>query len=103
MHVVTQPSRRWVCRPMAVRWGPQQRNATGPSLRSRDVSSRNTRRSATESMASQWIPVVGTLGGAVVGALAGLSAQLVKFRQDRATRWDASRKDTYAGFLADCE
>jgi hypothetical protein len=51
-------------------------------------------------MTSVWVTVVGTLGGAIIGGLAGLGSQWLQWRRDRTTRWDASRKDVYAQFLA---
>jgi hypothetical protein len=50
-------------------------------------------------MTSVWVPVVGTLSGAIVGGLGGLAGQWLQWRRDRTTRWDASRKETYAQFL----
>ena len=52
-------------------------------------------------MISAWVTVVGTLAGAIVGGLAGVGGgQWLQWRRDRTTRWDESRKDIYAQFLA---
>jgi hypothetical protein len=51
-------------------------------------------------MTSAWVTVVGTLGGAIVGGLAAVGAQWLQWRRDRTTRWDTSRKDVCAEFLA---
>jgi hypothetical protein len=54
-------------------------------------------------MASAWVTVVGTLGGAIVGGLAGVGGQWLQWRRDRTTRWDTSRKEIYAQFLGTSE
>jgi hypothetical protein len=54
-------------------------------------------------MTSTWITVVGTLGGAIVGGLVGLTGQWLQWRRDKTTRWDANRKDAYSQFLATSE
>jgi hypothetical protein len=51
-------------------------------------------------MTNAWVTVVGTLGGAIVGGLVGVGGQWLQWRRDKTTRWDASRKDIYAQFLA---
>jgi hypothetical protein len=51
-------------------------------------------------MSSPWIPVAGTAIGVGVGAFATFSAQWTQWRRERAARWDPSRKETYAEFLA---
>jgi hypothetical protein len=43
-----------------------------------------------------WATVVGTLGGAIVGAVAGLAGQRAQWKR----RWDPSRHKTYAEFVA---
>lgn len=47
-------------------------------------------------MAGDWATVVGTLGGAVVGAVAGLAGQRAQTKR----RWDPSRHEKYASFVA---
>ena len=54
-------------------------------------------------MTSAWVTVVGTLGGAIVGGLVGMGGQWLQWRRDKTTRWDVSRKDMYAQFLATSE
>ncbi len=54
-------------------------------------------------MTSAWVTVVGTLGGAIVGGLVAVGGQWLQWRRDKTTRWDASRKDMYAQFLATSE
>lgn len=54
-------------------------------------------------MSSPWIAVVATGIGAAVGAFATFSAQWLQWRRERAARWDVSRKETYAQFLAASE
>jgi hypothetical protein len=44
--------------------------------------------------------VAGTAIGVGVGAFATFSAQWTQWRRERAARWDPSRKETYAEFLA---
>src|SRR5947209_17209034 len=51
-------------------------------------------------MTTAWVTVVATLGGAAVGALAGLGNQWLQWRREGATRWDMSRKEAYGSFLA---
>jgi len=54
-------------------------------------------------MTSAWVTVVGTLGGAIVGGLVAVAGQWLQWRRDKTTRWDTSRKDAYAQFLATSE
>jgi hypothetical protein len=54
-------------------------------------------------MTGDWTTVIGTLGGAVVGAFAGLAGQRAQWKQQRATRWDPSRHEVYASFVAAAE
>jgi predicted acylesterase/phospholipase RssA len=46
------------------------------------------------------IVVVGTLGGAIVGALGALGLDFVRWRRERDARWDEQRLLSYSRYLA---
>jgi hypothetical protein len=46
------------------------------------------------------VVVVGTLGGAIVGALGALGLDFVRWRRERGARWDEQRLLSYSRYLA---
>jgi hypothetical protein len=51
-------------------------------------------------MGGSTIVVIGTLGGAIVGALGALGLDFLRWRRERGARWDEQRLMSYSRYLA---